>query len=105
MQINALWKDASEKIASVANLLKEIEKTGVRVPRCLSTYFRMDPGRGSFPRIYKDKFMARLLLDSWPTILGSFLKTLFPSPRTIKALYDDKRNWTLPANYLRLKWR
>lgn len=106
MQIKALWTEASERIASVVKLLQEIEQTEVVVPSCLSTYFRMDLEPDSFPSIYKDKFMARLLLDRWSTILESFLKTLFPSPRTIKVLYDDNRNWTLPVNYLRfLNWK
>jgi hypothetical protein len=36
----------------------------------------------------------------------SFVKALFPVTKAIKALYDDKRNWTLPFNYLKfIRWR
>jgi len=36
----------------------------------------------------------------------SYFKTLFPVPEAIKELYGDRRNFTLPLNYLRfIKWR
>jgi hypothetical protein len=66
----------------------------------------MDINRNNLSTIYKDKLIARFALDRWSTIIFSFFKTLFPFPVAIKELYRDKRNWSLPFNYVRfIKWR
>lgn len=105
-QVQSLWKETAEKMKSFQILQKELEDIGCRVPKFLLSYFQMDIDRKNIPNIYKDKLIARFALDRWPDILLSFPRTLFPVPEAIKEIYKDKRNLTLPFNYMRfIKWR
>lgn len=105
-QVQSLWKETAEEMKSVQILQQEIERMGYKVPGFLLSYFQMDSNKKYYAEIYKDKVMARLALDKWSTIMLSYFKTLFPVPEAIKELYGDRRNFTLPLNYLRfIKWR
>jgi hypothetical protein len=105
-QINDLWKESVQEMKSVQILQQEIERMGYKVPGFLLSYFQMDSNKKYHSEIYKDKLIARLALDKWSTIILSYFKTLFPVPEAIKELYGDRRNFTLPLNYLRfIKWR
>ena len=105
-QINDLWKESVHDMRSVLTLQQELENMGHRIPKFLLSYFQMDLNRDYFSKIYKDKLLARLALDKWSTIIFSYFKTLFPAPEAVKQLYGDRRNFTLPYNYIRfIKWR
>jgi hypothetical protein len=105
-QIKTLWEAISEKMWSFQTLEKEIKKTGYDVPEILLSYFQVDIHSNRLNNIYKDKFMARFALDKRSHMLFSFPKTIFPVPDAIRELYRDRRNWTLPYNYVRfIKWR
>jgi len=105
-QMNDLWKESVHEMEPVQALKQELENTGCRIPKFLLSYFKMDLDKEYHSRIYKDKLLARFALDRWPVIILSFPRTLFPVPEAIKEVYKDKRNWTLPYNYLRfIKWR
>ena len=104
-QIKTLWEGIPDKIRSFQALEKEMKKTGHNVPESLLSYFQMDINSRTND-IYRDKFMARFALDKRSDMLLSFPKTLFPVPEAIRELYRDRRNWTLPLNYVRfIKWR
>jgi hypothetical protein len=105
-QIRSLWDETDNNIPAVRALEKGLGHRGNRLPKFLTTYFRMDLERETPYSLYKDKFIARFALDGWSRIGMSFLKTLIPAPVAIKELYGDYRNLTLPLNYLRfLSWR
>jgi hypothetical protein len=105
-QINDLWKESVHGMRCVLTLQKEFENMNCRIPKFLLSYFQMDLNRDYFPQIYKDKLLARLALDKWSTVIFSYFKTLFPAPEAIKELYKDRRNFTLPLNYLKfMNWR
>lgn len=105
-QMRSLWGKDIDQMESVRVLEQELAATGHKVPAFLLSYFRMDIGSDKEPNLYKDKLIARFALDNWSTIILSYFKTLFPVPEAIKELYSDKRNWSLPFNYVRfIKWR
>jgi len=105
-QIKTLWKEAPNELRSFRALEREINKTGHSIPSIVLSYFRMDINEDKTQKIYKDKLIARFVLDSRSDILLSFPKTLFPFPEAIRELYRDGRNWTLPLNYLKfITWR
>jgi len=105
-QIESLWPEAIEKMKAVKTLRREIDNMSYKKPKHLLSYFRLDLNRDYSPQIYKDKILARLALDKWSTIISSYFKTLFPVPEAIKELYKDRRNFTLPLNYLKfMNWR
>ena len=91
---------------SIQILQHEIVRMECKVSSFLLSYFRMDLNKKYHSEIYKDKLIARLALDKWSTIILSYFKTLFPVPLAVKELFQDKRTWTLPFNYLRfIRWR
>ena len=104
-QIQNLWGDDVMKIVAIPVLRQELR--GIRsVNQSLSSYFKLDSERQYGFQNLKDKFMVRFALDDISTVIFSFSKTLFPLPGVIKEFYTDKRNWTLPYNYLRfITWR
>jgi hypothetical protein len=105
-QIQILWKEQSHTLESVLTLQREIEKMGLEAPKTLLSYFEMDVGKQYSFQNNRDKCMARFALDKSARVAFSFLKTLFPVPEAIRELYRDRRNWTLPFNYVRfIKWR
>jgi hypothetical protein len=105
-QIKGLWEDSAQKMQGLQALDQEITKIGYAEPAFLQSYFKMDvETHGPFQN-KKDIFVFRLALDRWPTILFSFAKSLVPFPESIKDLYEDPRNRTLPKNYVKfIKWR
>jgi hypothetical protein len=103
-QLINLWGEKAIEMEAVQELDQAITESGIKVPQFLRTYFRMEIERPESYNLYKDKFFARLILDRWPTIIGSYFKTLFPPSEAIKALYEDERMWMLPINYLRFVW-
>jgi hypothetical protein len=105
-QIKTLWEAISEKMCSFQTLEEEMKKTVYDVPKILLSYFQVDIHSERLTNIYKDKFMARFALDKRSDMLLSFPKTIFPVPDAIRELYRDRRNWTLPYNYVKfIKWR
>ena len=105
-QLMDLWKNLSSRMLSVTTVQQCLGEPVYRLPNYLQSYFCMDIGRDYQFQSFKDSVMSRLALDSPETICFSFVKSLFPMPGDIKALYDDKRNWTLPFNYSRfITWR
>jgi hypothetical protein len=105
-QIKTLWKKAPDDLKSFRALEREINNKGYTIPSIILSYFRMDINKDKARNIYKDKLIARFVLDSRSDILLSFPKTLFPVPEAIRELYRDGRNWTLPLNYLKfITWR
>ncbi len=105
-QMRSLWGKDIDQMESVRALEKELAATGHRVPAFLLSYFRMDIDSDSISNMYKDKLVARLALDRLSTTVLSYFRTLFPVPEAIKELYKDRRNWSLPFNYLKfIKWR
>ena len=105
-QINSLWKESAEELQGFLTLDQEIKKMGYKKPVFLYSYFKMDvESRDSFSG-NKDIIVFRFALDRWSTITFSFFKSIFPFPEAIKELYSDRRNWSLPMNYMRfIKWR
>ena len=105
-QINSLWKESAQELPGFQTLDQEIKKMGYKKPAFLYSYFKMDiENRNSFSG-NKDIIVFRFALDRWSTIIFSFFKSIFPFPEAIKEFYNDRRNWTLPKNYLRfIKWR
>jgi hypothetical protein len=105
-QLMSLWQDLGGRMAAVAILPQQPAEMDCRLPGHLGAYFRMDITRDYRFQSLKDRVMSRLALDSAGRIGASFAKSLFPMPEDIKALYGDKRNWTLPFNYSRfIGWR
>jgi len=105
-QIKTLWKKAPDDLKSFRALEREINNKGYTIPSIVLSYFRLDIHEDKALNIYKDKLIARFVLDSRSDILLSFPKTLFPVPEAIRELYRDGRNWTLPLNYLKfITWR
>ncbi len=105
-QMRSLWEKDIDQMESVKALKQELAEAGHRVPAFLLSYFRMDIGSDSTSNMYKDKLVARLALDRLSTTVLSYFRTLFPVPEAIKELYKDRRNWSLPFNYLKfIKWR
>jgi hypothetical protein len=105
-QIKDLWKESVQEIRSVLILQQELDNMGCRIPKILLSYFQIDLNKDDFPKIYKDKLLARLALDRLSSVIFSYFKTLFPAPEAIKEFYKDRGNFRLPYNYLRfIKWR
>jgi hypothetical protein len=53
-----------------------------------------------------DRLSVRLALDRWSTIVGSYVKVLFPAPADLEALYGRRSPLLLPLLYLRfILWR
>ena len=105
-QIKGLWEDSAKQIQGFKVLDQAITKMGYTAPVFLQSYFKLDVGATCFSQKSKDNIVFRLALDRWPTILFSFVKSLVPFPESIKELYEDPRNRTLPKNYVKfIKWR
>ena len=104
-QIRNVWKDT--KMIKAEEILSNVFSRGRhKAPAYLLSFFSLDIKKKYQFQVRKDKFMCRLALDRWNTILQSFTKTFFPSSDAIKALYGNCRNWLLPVNYLRfIIWR
>jgi hypothetical protein len=103
-QIQTLWKGQSHE--SVLTFQHAINNLGYKEQKTLVSYFDIDLGKQYAFQNNRDKFMARFALDSRTRIAFSFIKTLFPVSRVIKALYGDQRFWTLPLNYAKfILWR
>jgi hypothetical protein len=105
-QIRILWKGSAAKMASLQTLHQEIRRMGYKEPGRLCAFFEIDIEKRAGFQFNKDKVIARFALDRRSTMIFSFLKILLPFPEAIKGLYNDKRNWTLPINYMRfMTWR
>jgi hypothetical protein len=105
-QIQMLWGESVREMSPIPILLSELKRLRYRDPGLLLSFSKMDIDRDHVFQDYRDKLVARLALDNFSTMVFSFVKALFPVTKAIKALYDDKRNWTLPFNYLKfIKWR
>jgi len=105
-QIQMLWQESVKEISPIRLLLSELKRSRYKDPGLLLSFSKMDIDRDHAFQDYRDKLIARLALDNLSTVVFSFVKALFPVTKAIKALYDDKRNWTLPFNYLKfIKWR
>jgi hypothetical protein len=105
-QINSLWNESAQELQGFQTLDQEIKKMGYKKPAFLYSYFKMDIGNRDSYSGNKDVIVFRFALDRWSTIIFSFFKSIFPFPEAIKELYNDRRSWTLPKNYLRfIKWR
>jgi len=105
-QIRSLWTESSEEMQCLQKLDNEMNKMRCKAPGFLHSYFKMDIETGNLFNTTKDLIFFRLVLDRRSAILFSFLKTILPFPHAIKELYEDKRNWRLPLNYLRfIRWR
>lgn len=115
-QLTALWSDTG-RMQAAQKLEKALKTMDCHVPKMLSAYFRPSllnlPQNPSTPEVQVlqrrpllDKLMTRFALDRISTIWLSFQKSVIPTPRIIKTLYDDRRIWMLPVLYLRfLGWR
>lgn len=104
-QIQNLWND-TEILRAEEILSSALGRKGCKAPAHLLSFFSMDIKKRYQFQNPRDKFMARLALDRWSTILYSFSKSFFPPPSAIKDLYGDYRSWPLVVNYLRfIKWR
>lgn len=109
-QIQSLWRDGVTDMGSFKALYREITGIGVKQPRRLMAYFRLDLKENYASTIFKDKVIARFALDQWSAVILSYVKTIVPSPQAIKGFYKDRRNWILPWNYSRftlfliMKW-
>jgi len=105
-QLKSLWNDLCGRMNSTTILGQCLRDMGYHLPAYLGSYFRMDIARDCDFQSLKDQVMSRLVLDSPSVILASFVKSFFPMPDDIKALYDDRRRWMLPYNYSRfITWR
>ncbi len=105
-QIRNIWGKTAATMESVQILQQELKKMSLRIPKFLISFFQLDLDRNYSSQLYKDKLLARFVLDKWSTILRTFTGTLFPVPEAINELYGEKRNWVLPFNYLRfISWR
>jgi hypothetical protein len=105
-QINSLWQDSAQKMRGLKALDQETAKMGYAEPVFLDSYFKMNVETHDAFRNKKDSIVFRLALDRWPVIWFSFVKSLVPFPDSIKELYEDPRNRTLPKNYIKfIKWR
>lgn len=100
-QMHTLWKDFIEQFQPYLQVIQELKKKGYKPPSFLVSYFRLDVENKKPYNHSKEQFFVRLTLDKWSLILLSFIKTFFPNPKAIKELYNDKRTWALPANYIR----
>lgn len=104
-QVENIFRESSEEIKAFQILRKEL-KNGHKASQLLLSFFKIDIEKTDLNRHNRDKLIIRFSLDRWPLIIFSFFKTLFPFPDAIKALYNDRRNWFLPLNYLKfLAWR
>ncbi len=105
-QLEGLWPDASGQTESVRLLKQHLEAGGGKAPRFLCTYFWIEPERRAPHRIYRDKLVARLVLDGWSVIACSYVRSLLPPREAIRGLYAVRRGWTLPLYYLKFAaWR
>ena len=105
-QINSIWKDIGSEMECIKTLMQAFRYMGGDLPGYLLSYFRMEIDRDYRFQANGDKLMSRFALDGAATICLSFLKSFFPMPDDIKALYEDKRGWALPLNYSRfITWR
>jgi hypothetical protein len=104
-QMKDLWGETINEMEAIRILREELHTTKKESPKLIS-YFEMDLDREYLFESTKDKLMARFALDCISTISQSFVKLLFPLPEVIKELYEDRRRWMLPFNYMKfIKWR
>ena len=105
-QLESLWSEETYAMQSVRILKRSLMDMGCNAPNFLVTYFRMDIDMTPHQAVYRDKFVARFALDGLHTTFLSYMKTLFPPPDAIRALYPASLNAMLPVNYLRfICWR
>ncbi len=105
-QINSVWKDIGGEMDCIKTLGQAFRYMRCGLPGYLLSYFRMEIEREYCFQSNGDKFMSRFALDGAATVCLSFLKSFFPMPDDIKALYRDRRGWALPFNYSRfITWR
>lgn len=104
-QIMSIWHDAVQEFQFLVDIHRDLENAGCRVPLFLSSYFMMQSDKGHHSNL-KDRFMTRLTHDNQTDIVLSYLRSILPHPEAIKGLYEDRRLWKLPMNYLRfIIWR
>jgi hypothetical protein len=105
-QFSALWEESCGRMQSLQVLRAACQEAGYAEPAILCRYFYFSPSGEQTSHPLIDKLVMRFALDRKASIGYSFLKSFVPSPETIKTLYGDGRNWTLPVHYLRfLGWR
>lgn len=104
-QMQSMFQESLKEIR-VFQILKDELKSGHKTSELLLSFFKIDIEKSDLKQQNKDSLIIRFALDRWPVIIFSFLKTLLPFPGAIKELYNDRRNWFLPLNYLKfLVWR
>jgi hypothetical protein len=104
-QMQGMFQESLREIKAF-QILKDELKSGHKASELLLSFFKIDIEKSDLKQQNKDNLIIRFALDRWPVIIFSFLKTLLPFPGAIKELYNDRRNWFLPLNYLKfLAWR
>jgi len=104
-QMQGMFQE-SVKGMRVFPILKDELKSGHKISELLLSFFKIDIEKADLKPQNKGNLIIRFALDRWSVIIFSFVKTLLPFPGAVKELYNDRRNWFLPFNYLRfLTWR
>lgn len=104
-QIKDLWPDAGEEINPIGLLGEKMGDYGIRAPAFAVSYFRMELHNRRHSSL-KDRLMTRLVHDGLAGAAHSLFRAVIPHPDAIKVLYEDRRVWMLPVNYLRfIFWR
>lgn len=104
-QMQDIFQESLKEIR-VFPILKDELKSGYKTSELLLSFFKIDIEKSDLKQQNKGNLIIRFALDRWSIIIFSFVKTLLPFPNAIKELYNDRRNWFLPFNYLRfLAWR
>ena len=104
-QMQAMFQESLKEI-KVFQILKDELKSGHKASELLLSFFKIDIEKSDLKQQNNENLIIRFALDRWPVIIFSFFKTLLPFPGAIKELYNDRRNWFLPLNYLKfLAWR
>lgn len=105
-QIMSLWPDSAKNLAAVRILEEQIKKLTNKRPRVIRYFLKLDMDNKNTYQPFKDKLINRFSLDSRSAFIRSFVKTAFPLPEAVRALYKTKRRWALPFQYIRfITWR
>lgn len=107
-QLRLLWGESA--IAGGVEPVRLLEEglRGVRpaVSRRLRERFTIDVAGKRRSMRAADRLSVRLALDRWSTIVGSYVKVLFPAPAALEALYGRRSPLLRPLLYLRfILWR
>ncbi len=105
-QIIKIWGEPIKAIDAISTLFSEIKKQLMVHPVLLSRFFQYDLRHKKDYQHNRDQFFVRLALDRPGNIIRAFVKSFFPTPREIRVLYQDNRNWMIPVYYFRFaRWR